>query len=157
LHQLLLAILLTISPVLELRAGMPVAIDYAVKNNISVFLVAGLIIAVNILVVFLVFLFLDFFHGKLLKIGIYRRFYEAHLRRLRKRVDRLEQKYSTQGFIALTLFVAVPLPTTGAWSGVLIAWILGLERKKSFLAISAGVTIAGIIVALASRGLLSLF
>lgn len=145
------------APVLELRAGMPVAIDYAVKNNISVFLVAALIIAVNILVVFLVFIFLDFFHGKFLKIAIYARFYEAHLRRLRKRVDKIEQRYAAQGFIALTLFVAVPLPTTGAWSGVLIAWILGLDRKKSLLSISAGVTIAGIAVALASRGVLSLF
>lgn len=145
------------SPVLELRAGMPVAVDYALKNDVPVFLVAGLIIAVNILVVFLVFIFLDFFHGKFLKIAIYKRFYEAHLRRLRKKVDKIEQRYAAQGFLALTLFVAVPLPTTGAWSGVLIAWILGLERKKSLLAISVGVTIAGIVVALASRGVISLF
>ena len=52
------------------------------------------------------------------------------------------------GFLALTLFVGIPLPGTGAWTGCLIAWILGLNRKKSVLSITLGVVIASILVIL---------
>ena len=55
------------------------------------------------------------------------------------------------------LFVAVPLPGTGAWSGCLVSWLLGLDRKKSILAISLGVIIAGLIILFASLGVFSLF
>jgi uncharacterized membrane protein len=59
--------------------------------------------------------------------------------------------------LALTLFVAVPLPVTGAWSGCLVAWTLGLDRKKSILAISLGVVIAGLIVFFGTIGFMNLF
>ena len=61
------------------------------------------------------------------------------------------------GYFALMLFVAVPLPVTGAWSGSLIACVLGLNRWKSFLAISAGIIIAGLIVLFVSFGFFSWF
>jgi uncharacterized membrane protein len=44
------------------------------------------------------------------------------------------------------LFVAVPLPITGAWTGTLGAWILGLGRRKTITAVAGGVIISGIIV-----------
>ena len=44
------------------------------------------------------------------------------------------------------LFVAIPLPITGAWTGTIGAWVLGLDRKKSILFILLGVLISGIIV-----------
>ena len=53
------------------------------------------------------------------------------------------------------LLVAVPLPGTGAWTGALIAWVLKLNRLKSFIAISAGIIIAGILVLSASLGFFS--
>ncbi len=55
-------------------------------------------------------------------------------------------EFEKYGSIGLAIFVGIPLPATGAWTGCLIAWILGLERKKSLLAISLGVVVAGIIV-----------
>ena len=61
------------------------------------------------------------------------------------------------GFLALVLFVAVPLPGTGAWTGCLASWLLGLERKKSILAIACGVLIAGIYVLLGTMGIIGLF
>jgi uncharacterized membrane protein len=61
------------------------------------------------------------------------------------------------GFLALALFVAIPLPMTGAWTGALIAWLLGLKRWKSFIAIAFGVIIAGILVTLISVGLINGF
>ena len=62
------------------------------------------------------------------------------------------QKY---GYWGLFLFVAIPLPGTGAWTGALIASLLELDTKKAFLTIAAGVFTAGIIVSIFSFGLLN--
>lgn len=156
-NQLVLAILFTLAPILELRAGMPVAIDYAIKNNISLIPIILLIILVNIFVIFFIFWFLDTFHHKLIKLKFYKRFYEMYLRKIQKKVDKFEAKYEAYGMLALCLFVAIPLPGTGAWTGSIIAWILDLERKPSLIAISIGVIIAGILISLASLGILTIF
>jgi uncharacterized membrane protein len=72
---------------------------------------------------------------------------------LQKTRDKGEQvkKY---GLLGLMLFVAIPLPGTGAWTGAILAWLLGLPYFSAFLAISAGVLGAGVLVTLASLGLL---
>ncbi len=57
-------------------------------------------------------------------------------------------------FLALMIFVGIPLPGTGAWSGTLIASLFNIEKKYSFLAIFLGVMIAGVIMTLASYGVL---
>lgn len=59
---------------------------------------------------------------------------------------KLMEKYPTSVFVGLFLFVAIPLPGTGAWTGALIASILNLDKKKSFVAIAAGVFSASIIM-----------
>ena len=64
-------------------------------------------------------------------------------------------KYGT--FIALLLFVAIPLPGTGAWTGTLAASVLELGFQKSIVAVMCGVLIAGVIMGLASMGVLQLF
>ena len=156
-NQLILALILSVLPVFELRGGIPVAVDYAIKNNINILPIFLLIILLNILVVWLIFLFLDYVHDYVMKFKWYRQGFEYLLRRTQKKVDKIEKKMGVLGFFALTLFVAIPLPVTGAWTGALIAWILGLERKRSFLAIALGVVIAGILVLLASYGILSFF
>lgn len=67
---------------------------------------------------------------------------------------KFEAKYLKYGALALMLFVAVPLPVTGAWTGALAAFIFGIPKKVSFLFIFLGVIIAGIIVSLISQGTL---
>ena len=57
-------------------------------------------------------------------------------------------------FIALMLFVAVPIPGTGAWTGALVASLFGLPRRKSCLAIFFGILICSVVMALASYGVL---
>lgn len=151
------SIILTILPVTELRAGLPLAITFAIDNNIPVFLISSTIILINILLIFFIFYFLDNIHIKLMNLGFYKRTYKKFLKRFQKKVDKIEKKYNSLGFIALVLFVSVPFPGTGAWSGSLVSWILGLERKKSILAISIGVTIAGILVILGTSGIIKLF
>jgi len=155
--RILYAIILTILPISELRGGLPLAIIYARENNVPLILVISLVIMVNILMVFFIFFFLDVIHKKLLRVKFYRKFFDLYLGKIQKNIDKFEKRYSSLGFLALALFVAIPLPATGAWSGCLIAWILDLDRKKSILGISLGVIIAGILMSLGTLGFLSFF
>ena len=76
--------------------------------------------------------------------------YEAKLMKRSTEIDR----YS---FIALMLFVGIPVPGTGAWSGSLIATILEVKFKKAILAVFLGVILAGIIMTLGSYGAVGIF
>lgn len=155
--KLIYAIFLTFMPVTELRVGLPLAISYALENNIPIFLIFLLIISVNILVIFFVFFFLDKINLYLMRIKSYKRMFNKFLGKFQKKVDKFEKRNKKTSFWALALFVAIPLPGTGAWSGCLLAWILGLDRKKSILAISLGVIIAGIIILIGSLGFIKLY
>jgi len=155
--KLIYAILLTLMPITELRVGLPIAISYAIENNIPIFLIFLLIVSINILLIFFIFFFLDSIHKYLMNINFYKKIFQKFLRKFQKKVDKFEKKHKEAGFLALVLFVAIPLPGTGAWSGCLLAWILELERKKSIIAISIGVIIAGIIILLGSLGFIELF
>ena len=72
-NSLILAIILTVLPISELRGGMPVAINYALNNNLSIWPIFLMILLFNILVIFLAYIFLDFFQRRLLKIKVYNR------------------------------------------------------------------------------------
>ena len=157
-NQLILAIILTLLPISELRGGMPVAINYALKNNLSIFPIFLMILLFNILVIFFIFIFLDLFHKRLIKIKLYKRLFDFYIDNIiRKQVCKFQGKYSSYGFLALALFVGIPLPATGAWTGTILAWFLGLERKKSIIAISLGVLIAALVMLLVSLGVINLF
>jgi uncharacterized membrane protein len=155
--RIIYALLLSILPISELRGGLPLAIIYAREHSIPILLIFSLIVMANILAIFLAFFFLDKVHHLFLKIKFYKKFFDRYVEKLQKKVDKFEKKYSARGFFALTLFVAIPLPATGVWSGCLIAWLLGLDRKKSILNMAIGVAIAGILVLLGTLGVLSLF
>ena len=154
--KLIYALLLTITPITELRVGLPLAITYAIEKNISVSFIFLIIVALNILLIFFIFFFLDYINSYLMRIPFYKRNFEKFLEKFRKKVDKFEKKYESLGFLALILFVAVPLPGTGAYSGCLVSWLLGLERKKSIFAISIGIIIAGLIILLGTLGFLNL-
>jgi uncharacterized membrane protein len=100
----------------------------------------------NLLVFPILSIFLNFFHSFFYKrLPFYQRFFDKTIIRIRKKV---ETKVALYGMVGITLFVAIPLPITGAYSGTLGSWILGLDKKKSFLAVSLGVCISTIIVTL---------
>jgi uncharacterized membrane protein len=155
--KLLYAILLTIAPVTELRVGLPLAISYGLENNIPLVLIFSTILLFNILVIFIIFFLLDNVHHILLKSRTYEKMFNIYIKRFQKKVDKFERRYDKLGFLALVLFVAVPLPGTGAWTGSLLSWILELDRKKSILAISIGVIIAGLFVFFGTLGFINLF
>ena len=73
---------------------------------------------------------------------------------LDKKVDKHKSSIEKYGFLGLVLFVGIPLPGTGAWTGSLIASVLEMDRKKSFIAIIIGVVMASIIMMTISFGLL---
>ncbi len=155
--RLIYSLILSILPISELRGGLPLAIIYANENNIPLVLIFPLIVMMNILAIFLAFYFLDNIHHLFLKSKIYKKIFDSYLGRIQKTIDKFEEKYSAIGFLALTIFVAIPLPGTGAWTGCIIAWLLDLDRKKSILSIAVGVIIAGILMLLGTLGFLNLF
>ena len=61
---------------------------------------------------------------------------------------KVEDKINRFGYWGVALFVAIPLPITGAWTGTLGAWIFGLKKRKTILAVILGVSISGLIVSL---------
>ena len=69
---------------------------------------------------------------------------------------KLQEKAGRGLFVALMLFVGIPLPGTGAWTGTLAASILDMDFKKSVIAVMAGVVLAGTIMGLGTAGVLTI-
>jgi len=80
-------------------------------------------------------------------------FFTFCLKKGHKGGKKLEEKAGKGLFIALLLFVGIPLPGTGAWTGTLAASILDMDFKTSVIAVVLGVVLAGVIMGLASAGL----
>lgn len=155
--RIIYALILTVMPITELRVGLPLALVYALENNVPILLISPLIILLNILMIFFIFYFLDNLHVVFMRIKFYRKIFNRYMKRFQKKVDKFEKRYKSIGFLALVLFVGIPLPGTGAWAGCLVSWILGLDRKKSILAISLGVLIAGVLILFGTFGFISWF
>jgi uncharacterized membrane protein len=136
---LLITGLISMLPIFELRGGIPVGIAALHQNPFLVYPVA---VIFNLIPVFPLLLFLNPIKGALEKLPFFKSVFGFFTRRV-ERNKWLVERYEELG---LLLFVAVPLPITGAWTGSLIAVIMGLKREKSFLFISLGVIAAGIIV-----------
>ncbi len=139
LSTLLTTIFLSFLPISELRGAIPYAVARGVPLP-AAFLLAG---ACNVLVAPVAFLFLGTLHGLFRRWPFYARLFDRIVERARIKVGPAVEKY---GYWGLLVFVAVPLPVTGAWTGALGAWILGLRRRKASLYIALGVCIAGVIV-----------
>jgi len=143
LFNVLVVLGIAASPISELRGAIPVAITGFHFPWYYAFLLA---IIGNLLPVPFILLFLDTLSRLLSKIGIFKRMLQwlfEHTRRRGKIIQRYER-------IGLILFVAIPLPVTGAWTGSLAAVLFGLKFKHAFLSIFAGIVIAGIIVTCAT-------
>ena len=142
----LLVILTTATPVSELRGGIPLGIALGLEP----WLVFVLAVTTNILIFFPARLALTWFYRSVFtKIP----YFDNYLVRVRRRGEPKVRKY---GLIGLMLFVAVPLPITGAYTGTVLSWLLAMEWKRSFVAVAVGVVFAGIIVMLATMGVVSI-
>jgi uncharacterized membrane protein len=126
-------------PILELRGGIPVAMILLDYPWYYAFLLG---VIGNMLPVPIILLFLDYITRLLSKVRFFDRALNWLFERTRRR-GKIIQKYER---IGLVLFVAIPLPITGAWTGALAAVIFGLRFRHAFLSIFIGVLIAGVIV-----------
>jgi len=142
----LLSFLISLVPFLELRFAIPAAIVY--NPGMSTFSVFAVCVLLNILAVPIAFVLLDFVVPPI------RRRWKL-VNRIFSWADKRARKHQDLGLIGLALFVGVPLPATGAYTGALIAYIGGFDRWRASLAIAIGVIMAGLIMwALAILGIL---
>ena len=74
---------------------------------------------------------------------------------LDEKVEKHKGQIEKYGYLGVVLFVGIPLPGTGAWTGTLIASVLGMDKKKTFVAVLAGIIMASVIMMLLSFGILA--
>lgn len=133
-------------PILELRGGLLVAklLDVSITTAIPICIIG------NIIPIPFILLFIKQIFKWLKKISFFRKFIEKLETRAMNKSDSIK-KYE---FWGLMLFVGIPLPGTGAWTGSLIAALLDIDFKKAILAELVGIAIATIIMSFVSYGLL---
>lgn len=138
--------IISLLPILELRGGLIAA------SLLDVKFLTGYLVSIigNILPIPIVLIFLEKIFDFLKKFNI-----------TKKLVDKIENKILSKkeqiekfGYLGLLLFVGVPLPGTGAWTGAGLAVLLHLNKKKSFVCIFLGVILASIIMSILSYGVL---
>ena len=135
----LVVLVISALPVLELRGALPVAINLF---HFPWYYALLLAVIGNLLPVPFLLLFLNTISRLLSKIDIFEKMLHWLFERTRRR-GKIINRYER---IGLALFVAIPLPVTGAWTGSLAAVLFGLKFKHAFLSIFVGVLIAGTIV-----------
>ncbi len=139
----LLVFLISMVPLIELRGAIP----YSVVWNIPLHIAFPLAILGNMLPV----PFIYFFARKILVWGadkpVIGKFFGFCLEKGEKGGKKLQEKAGKGLFVALLLFVGIPLPGTGAWTGTLAASLLDMDFKSSILASMGGVLLAGVIMA----------
>ena len=144
----LIVFLISMVPLIELRGAIPYAVGFGLP------IVPSIIVSVigNMIPVPFIFLFAR----RILEWGKDKRyigkFFTWCLEKGEKGGQKLEAKAGRGLYIALLLFVGIPLPGTGAWTGTLAASILDMDFKKSVLYVLAGVLLAGAIMLVVSLG-----
>ncbi|MEA3463679.1 MAG: small multi-drug export protein [Patescibacteria group bacterium] len=144
--------LIAIIPIAELRVSIPVALGiYKLPVWQAIFFSVIADIAIAAMIIYLLGPVYKFLSGRL---NFVDKFFAWLFKRTRKKFF---YKYEIWGNIALILFVAIPLPVTGAWTGSIASWLFGIPRKRSLFYISIGVIISAGIVTLISLGVISAF
>lgn len=139
-QTIITTLFLGILPISELRGAIPFA--YFSGLSLPFSLLLGL--CANLFVSPIAYIFLSYFHRFFYK---YWPFYAKTFNKTVLRVrHKLGDKVNKYGMWGVLLFVGIPLPVTGAWTGTLGAWVLGLDRKHSIIAVSGGVFLAGAII-----------
>ena len=140
-------------PLIELRGAVPVGLSTLWGEPMQLLPLYAICIIGNMLPVPIIF----FFARKVLEWGANKKyigkFFTFCLEKGEKGGKKLQEKTGKGLYWALFLFVGIPLPGTGAWTGTLAASLLDMDFKKSIIAVIAGVVLAGIIMGLASMGL----
>jgi len=139
--------ILSMLPITELRASIPIALGVWNLNPIAVYIIA---IAGNIVPALIIVWYLKPIATWLSKnIKWFEKLFDWWFERT---IRKFSKKYEKYGLWALMIFVAIPLPVTGAWTGALAAFLFDIPKRKAIFYIFAGLLISGIIVSLLSLG-----
>ena len=143
----IIAFILSMLPIIELRGGI-IAGRALGLSPIPTFIICyiGNILPVPFIIWFIKRI-IEWMRNSKIK------FFNKFVKWLDKKVDSKKSQIEKYGFLGLVLFVGIPLPGTGAWTGCLIAAMLDMDKKKSFIAAAIGVLMAGIIISLLSIGI----
>ena len=142
----LVIFLISCMPILELRGGL-IAATLLKLNPITSFIICFI---GNVLPIPFILYFITPLFDKLKKT----KFLNKFVVKLENKAESKKDKIVKKEFIGLLLFVGIPLPGTGAWTGTLIASMINMNKKKALIASILGVILAGIIMMIFSYGLL---
>jgi uncharacterized membrane protein len=143
-NEILILIGLTLLPFLELRASIPYGILVLGMDWISVFLIC---VIANIILGPIVYIFLDKVVHLFLRINWIDKCYQKYVERTQRRIRPYVEKY---GLLGVSIFIGVPLPGSGSYTGALGSYLLGIKFKRFVLANVIGVLIAGVLVTIIS-------
>jgi uncharacterized membrane protein len=142
----LATVLISMLPISELRGAIPVAIGVYHLDPLTAYFLA---VVGNFLPVVPILLFLEPVSNFLRRYRLWDKFFNWLFTRTHRNHSERFEKYGT---LALALFVAIPLPVTGAWTGCAAAFVFGIKFKHALPAIAAGILIAGVIVTMLTVG-----
>jgi len=140
--------ILSMLPISELRGAIPYAITVGGMSWQKAYVIS---VIGNFVPVIPIVLLIGPISEYLRRSRTFDRFFDwlfARTRRKGKMIERFE-------VLGLILFVAIPLPVTGAWTGAVAAFVFGVRKRQAFPAILAGICIAGVVVTLATTGIIS--
>ena len=139
-NDILELIVLTLLPVLELRASIPYGILNTNLSIISIFLIC---VITNILLGVILYWFFHHLIHFFLRFKIIKRLYQKTITKAQEKVKKYVQKY---GMLGLAIFIGIPLPGSGVYTAALGAYLLGFKFKEFLIAAILGVLIAGVTV-----------
>ena len=149
-NKIINLILITSLPITELRGGIP----YGISSNLPLILVFLICVVTNIIIGIIVFLCFKYLIRMITYFPFLERYYNRFIVKTQHKINNLVQKYGTVG---LSLFIAIPLPGSGVYTGAIGANFLGIRFKDFIIADIVGVIIAATIVTLISTGFLNLW
>ena len=139
-------IFISLIPWIELRGGIPIGINEGL-NPVHVFFICTV---TDIVLIPVLLVLLRHVAPIVLRVETINRLYQWNVVRTVKRYE----KYRKWEELGLALFVAIPLPFTGVYSGTLVSYVLDFRKREAFLSIASGAVMAGIIVTALSIGIL---
>ena len=145
--KILMTVLISMVPVIELRGAIPIATANGLNFGVAIAVsIVGNLIPVPFIILFVnkVFAWLRTVSGWL----------DRLVTKLENRAEKKSGTVEKYAFWGLVLLVAIPLPGTGAWTGSLIAALLGVDNKKAVPAILLGIGLACVIMCVVSYGIL---
>ena len=145
-------LIMAMLPIVELRGSIPAALTIFRLDIFSAYFFS---VIGNIVPVFFLLWLLGPAPGYLMqRFSLANKFFTWLFNRTR---HKFSGKYEIWGELALIIFVAIPLPITGAWTGSVAAFLFGIPKKKSLILITLGCLIAGVVVTLTTLGIISIF